>query len=350
MNMEGMTVGGEKKPQIDFNASCVSILSENDPLDNMESDDVSVSSMLSDMESIAEDKEFAPDCGSFLDSDSDFSESESDADDESESQADEEEKQEVPEPKSQEPQRKRGFLARMASSDSLFGGHRGGPPRKPDGAPRRGFLARMASSDSLFGGGRGAPPRKPDGTKANRRGLLSRMGSSDSLFGGIPSPFARRAESHKPHGSKTRRGGRRNRGGTKKEEEEPTRGVNRHNTEDSLVPDSSKAVRRSTKDSVKAVADADKPMPQPTRTRRGGRRNRGGTAAEEQGRDAPAQRGVVRNNTSDSLVQSTRSRRGGRRNRAPSKEVTDNLLDSPTEGESCSESSTLLEMSCMIET
>ena len=346
MHMEGLTVGADcNKQQTDFNASCVSVLAEDflDPMDGALGNGLH-DSQVSDLD---------------LDSSvfgSDVSGSESGSDSESESESeDEEDENDEPQPEARAAPPKRGLMARMASSDSLFGGGRGMPPRRPpkaeSKAPRRGFLARMAYNDSLFGGPRGAPPRRPtneSSSKPNRRGLLSRMNSSDSLFAGIMPSFGK---SHKPHGTKTRRGGRRNRGGTKQQEEEddaPKRGVTRMNTDDSLTPAPARSVQRtSTSDTLEAAKshnDSDKVTPPSARTRRGGRRNKANVT--EQKDTAPPQRGVVRNNTSDSLVQSSRPlRRAGRRPPKPSSKCPDSPNGGLTEGESCSESSTMLENS-----
>ena len=367
MEFEGLTIGGsqheasENSRYSDFDQSCVSLLDMGfDP-----TDDLSITgSSAHSMQSISEESVLEMDMpGALLtsedddeeDSEDEFAcEDDNDDDSSSDEEEDQTEQKDTETQVEEEPRRKRGFLARMASNDSLFGAVR--PPRQPSEGgtrPRRGFLARMGSSDSLFGGMRGPPKNPAEEGKPSRRNFLSRKGSSDSLFGGIS--FGKK-DHQKPHGSKTRRGGRRNRGNAQPEEEkevkkEPVRGVRRLNTGDSLVG----MARRVTLDS-RELKEADKATPQPARTRRGGRRNRGEAAAEETPStsiSAPPQRGVARNNTSDSLVQSNRTRRGGRRNRpAQPPQATkskDSLLDYPTEGESASESSTLLEMSGLVE-
>jgi hypothetical protein len=285
-----------------------------------------------------------------------------------ESDSDEESLEEDPlEEEVLEEKKKKGMMYRMTSADGIFGIF----------GSKRNLLAAETKRRGRRNGGDSTPTDERIVHRFNTSGTLTptirqgivpdgrgvaRTNTSDTLKG-VHHHAAGANDMPQPAGAKTRRGGRRNREGTKPAAvSEPQRGVCRNNTSDSLArgvrptktPDSLVArgvprtntsdslargirspfareakrgvARTSTSDSlqgvdhskVAAATIAEKPTPQPTRTRRGGRRNQEDTSTPK---PAPSpQRGVFRNNTSDSLS------RGMRPFRRADKGTNDSLL------------------------
>jgi len=234
------------------------------------------------------------------------------------------------------------------------------PP--PQGRPPRRGVARKNTGDGFDPPPRGPPPRRGVARKNTgdgfeppappTRGVARKNTGDGESFGFIRSVCDSLKISAKDQQdlekaavpqTRTRRGGRRNRGGDdaeSAEQAEPKRGVRRQNTGDGEGFGFMRSVRESLKPNTQDQQDLEKSAVPKTRTRRGGRRNRGGDEAdtEEVVQQAEPKRGVVRQNTGDSIMQAIRrpfrrnerpplpeagSKRGGRR---PSKTSPEPML------------------------
>jgi hypothetical protein len=251
------------------------------------------------------------------------------------------------------PSKGRGLI-RIASSDSLFGGvrkffqrgkakkgeeqeigdetpgidskkiipasrtRRGGKRGEQDPSPSKRGVDRTNTSDSLVGASRQAPMDP-------RRGV-QRTSTSDSLTGVDP-----KSHTNPLHAAKTRRGGKRN----KDKAEDADASENDNHLESATREPTRGVMRTSTSDSLGGVDPKKHNNPlHAAKTRRGGKKSELKNSSNEKAHDSTNHsthsagsreptRGVMRTSTSDSLggaennssAHAGRTRRGGKRNK-----------------------------------